>query len=919
MPTSILTGFSRTERIGGLLLCVLASLAVMYLASEYNHDKQSESAAQSSSNVTRSIGGKVSEVRTMMSSLVGMHYASISMNSGELLGFSETLRKQSPYVNALGRYEVVSGENRDTFEESMNNKGLFNFHIVDITDTGMPSLSAEAELYYPVSMLEPMNPSNLRMIGANLATVPALATELDRISRNDESLITTLPTSWPWGGQLFMFNPVYLGNHPPVDDEERLKHFDGGFWIAANFNSTLDESHDDLQGFNIQVDVISPQGSNTLFNRSFRAAEELFLSSIYEPLTISNKWQIDSSAIVVTLTKPIGFSAKFISVIVCALVSMIFLIGLIASFANHRRLAQRERQMDKELVFSEREKAERTLNSIKDAIVTLDINHRVVHLNPAATELFSRSAPTMIGQTLSSMFSFRPLDKDSERLPIDSMLNEIEQGGDREIDVQPIDFLSLDTILRLTVIQTATVDGVTTGHILMFRDISNERRLTQKLEFQANHDALTGCSNRYYFENKLAELIEELSKTDHNHAICYIDLDQFKVVNDTCGHQAGDLLLQELTENLQSITRPCDILSRLGGDEFGLIISNTDPVNAKKIADKLYAFFQNYIFHHEDKAFAVRASIGVVFIDRYSGSMCEILSAADIACYEAKDRGRNGLCIYSEDKEIMSERSDELNWLPHLQKSLSDDSFQLYVQPVASIGVNNPESPVTHYEFLLRMEKEDGTGITPWQFIQAAERYDLMRDIDKWVIKNAIGIVNEIPKEIAKRHSFSINLSGQSCADPNLITFIREQFAAYDVDPSQFWFELTETAAISHFSIAYDLFEDIRSLGAKVALDDFGSGLSSFGYLKNLPVDVIKIDGQFVKDIATDKINREMVRAIHHVGRSMGIETVAEFVETPEAIEELINIGVNYAQGYHIGRPCPVHIAFENPLLRKAA
>ena len=919
MRLSILTGFSRSERIGGLFLCVLVSFAVMYLGVEFNQDKQSESATQSSSNVTRSIGGKVGEVRTMMSSLVGMHYASISINNGELLGFSETLRKQSPYVNALGRYAVVSRNDRDAFEESMSNNGLFNFHIVDINDTGKSNISAEAASYYPVSMLEPMSPSNLRMIGANLASVPALATELDRISRSNESLVTTLPSSWPWGGQLYMFSPVYMGNQPPVDEEERLKHFDGGFWIAANFNSTLDESLEDLQGFNIQIEMITPQGSNTLLNRTFQAADKTYLTSIYKPVTISNKWQIDSSAIKVTLTKPIGFSLETLAGILCALISVIFIICLIASFANHRRIAERNRQIDKDLVFAEREKAERTLNSIKDAIVTLDINHRIVHLNPAATELFGRSTVTMIGQTLPSMFSFRPLDKEFERLPLHRMLDDLELGGAHEIDIQPLDFLTFDTILRLSVVQTRTLDDKTTGHILVFRDISNEKRLTQKLEFQANHDFLTGCTNRYFFENKLGEMIQSLAKTNQKHAICYMDLDQFKVVNDTCGHRAGDLLLQELNENLQSIKRPCDILSRLGGDEFGLIISNTDPVNAKKIADKIYAFFQNYIFHHEDKAFAVRASIGVVFIDKNSGTLSEILSAADIACYEAKDRGRNGICIYSEDNETISERSNELNWLPHLQKSLSNDSFQLYVQSVASIGVNHPNSPVTHYEFLLRMVQEDGTEITPWQFIQAAERYDLMYDIDKWVIKNAIGIVKDLPDEISEKYSFSINLSGQSCANPNLIEFIQEQFSAHQVDPSNFWFELTETAAISHFSVAYDLFVNIRSLGAKVALDDFGSGLSSFGYLKNLPVDVIKIDGQFVKDIATDKINLEMVRAIHHVGRSMGIETVAEFVETPEAIEELINIGVNYAQGYHIGRPCPVHIAFDTPLVKKAA
>jgi len=910
MSANILTVFSKAERIYGFLLFVFASIMVIYQCVQFNYERQLEQATKSANYVTRSIDSKVSEVRTMMSSLVGMHYASISLDNGELLGYSETLKEQAPFLNALGRYDAVSGENREEFEDSMNEKGLFNFQIMDIGDTDESTPSPEANIYYPISMLEPMNPENLRMIGANLSTVPTLASELDRISLGNESLITALPPSWPLGGQLIMFTPVYSGNQAPDQETERSIHFDGGFWISANIDSTLDTKSESLEGFIVQIDVINPKGAETLFEQSLPKADEIHLSAIYDPISIKNQWQIDSSTIVVTMTKTIGLSVEAIVWIMTVLVSVALIMGLVALFINHKRSQALERQHGKDIVFAEREKAERTLNSIKDAIVTLDKDHRVVHLNPAANELFSRSTPQMFCQSFSSMFSFRPLDNSFERLSIDSILDELENDGKSEFDVHPVDFSTPDAIFRLSIVTTATPDGVTTGHILMLRDISNERRLNQKLEFQANHDALTGCTNRYYFEGKLGELIDDLENTDRKHAICYMDLDQFKVVNDTCGHRAGDRLLKELTKNLKSLTREYDVLSRLGGDEFGLIVTDINPAGAKAISEKVFEFFQNYVFQHEDKAFAVRACIGVVFIDQNSGTLSDVLSAADIACYEAKARGRNGLCFYSEDNEIMSERSDEMNWIPHLQRSLANDCFQLHVQSVASIGVEFPESPVTHYEFLLRMVQDDGTEITPWQIIQAAERYDLMRDIDRWVVKNAIKIVAGLPSEIAGKYTFSINLSGQSSADPNLIDYIREQFVDFNVSPSLFWFELTETAAISHFSVAYDLFKDIRSLGAKVAMDDFGSGLSSFSYLKTLPVDIIKIDGQFVKDIATDRINREMVKAIHHVGRSMGIQTVAEFVETAEAVDELINIGVNYAQGYYIAKPCPVHEAF---------
>ena len=399
-----------------------------------------------------------------------------------------------------------------------------------------------------------------------------------------------------------------------------------------------------------------------------------------------------------------------------------------------------------------------------------------------------------------------------------------------------------------------------------------------------------------------------------------MDLDQFKVVNDTCGHRAGDRLLRELTENMMTSVRKGDVLSRLGGDEFGLLIVNATPDVAQQVSERLYSFFQNYVFHHEEKAFAVRASIGLVHIDQSIGQLKDVMAAADIACYASKDSGRNSLSVYSTTDENMAERSVELSWLPRLQTALQNDEFRLHVQAVASLDPTHATTHITHFEFLLRLANSDGTESTPWQFVQAAERYDLMREIDKWVIRNALRIIDGLRGKPGGDCSFSINLSGQSAADPTLRFFIQEQIELYDVDPAQIWFELTETAAISHFSVAVDLIKSIRGFGSKVALDDFGSGLSSFGYLKNLPVDVIKIDGQFVKEIANNTIDREMVRAIHHVGRSMGIETVAEFVESQAIVDELIKIGIDYAQGYHIGKPCSISDAMAQlPYLPKAA
>ena len=299
----------------------------------------------------------------------------------------------------------------------------------------------------------------------------------------------------------------------------------------------------------------------------------------------------------------------------------------------------------------------------------------------------------------------------------------------------------------------------------------------------------------------------------------------------------------------------------------------------------------------------MRASLGLVVIDETSDSIEDVLSAADIACYTAKDNGRNSLCVYSGDDESMTRRHLEMNWAPRLQNALLEDRFVLLVQAVAAIDRTGSKGQIAHFEFLLRLQDDDGTLVSPMQFIQAAERYDLMQQIDRWVIRRAVEIVRRMSVQTRASHTFSINISGQSAADPTLLMFIAELFDGAGVSARSFWFEITETAAITHFANAVALIDGIRRLGARVALDDFGSGLSSFGYLKGLPVDVIKIDGQFVREIAENPVDREMVRAICQVGRSMGILTVAEFVESQAIVDVLVDIGVDYAQGYYIGRP----------------
>lgn len=895
--------------ICAVFLAVVAVPLVFYTVHTLNYHKENTRIEENASTVTHDIGERIAEIRTLIASLVGLHYASTNLEDNEFILFSRELREQAEYVTGIGRYEQIQTEDRADFESSMSEKGLFDFRITEIDSNGRSQTRSESPRYYPISMLEPMRPDNLKLLGADLGTVDGLNDMLDTITSRNESLIATFPKDWPANGDLVLFRPVYLGKRAPTNSAARQQQAAGGYWVSIDIEALLAAVSSQISAFDVTVDILSEGETTTIHSQLGQNEKTIYLESLYPRKRFTEEWPTATTSLIVTLKHDIGYSKVTIGYLLATIISIVLITGLYATYATLRRKAMTDQQASKDALFEEREKAEKTLNSVQDAIITLDANMRVVHINPAAVIQFNAKPNATIGRSLSNIVQFQLAGESYGIFNVETALSNLSANSRGEFDVVPVGHDHDEFVIRLTLTSSYNFEGAATGHVLVMRDISQERRLTRKLAYQANHDALTGCTNRYHFEQTLAGLIDELAFKDTSHALCYMDLDQFKVINDTCGHRAGDRLLTELTGNMKMIIKDGDILSRLGGDEFGLLMLNVDQKETLKVSQRIFEFFQKYVFHHEDKAFAVRASIGIVHIDQTCNNMKDVLAAADIACYAAKDAGRNSMYVYSETDDTMTERSVELSWLPRLQNALQNDEFRLHVQAVASLDALPEENAIEHFEFLLRLSNTAGADSTPWQFIQAAERYDLMRDIDRWVIRNALRTVAELKGGPGGACSFSINLSGQSAADPTLKDFIREQIIDYQVDPSQIWFELTETAAISHFSIAVDLIKSIRSFGSKVALDDFGSGLSSFGYLKNLPVDIIKIDGQFVKEIANNPIDREMVRAIHQVGRSMGIATVAEFVENQAIVEVLREIGIDYAQGYHIGKPCDVQTA----------
>lgn len=441
--------------------------------------------------------------------------------------------------------------------------------------------------------------------------------------------------------------------------------------------------------------------------------------------------------------------------------------------------------------------------------------------------------------------------------------------------------------------------GNYTFSVHVMDDITERKTLEERLRFQASHDALTDLVNRREFEERLRQRLEEESRNDVTAALLYIDLDQFKVLNDTCGHAAGDALLRELGSVLQAEMGPSQLLARLGGDEFGVLAEHCALDEALEIAERLLDAVNDFRFTWEGKPFTLGASVGVVMLSAdTTKDMAGVLSAADTACYMAKDLGRNRVQVFEWDDREIAARRDQMHWVGPIRTALDEGRFRLWFQRIVPFAATGKP----HFEVLLRMVGEDGLIVPPAKFVPAAERYGLAPALDRWVIEHALVTYAASGQ---KGDVMGINLSGASITDDTLPAFVDAMLHAHGVAPQAICFEITETAAISHLGRAQDFIAHIKALGCRLALDDFGSGMSSFAYLKNLPVDYLKIDGAFVRNLLQDRMDLAFVEAIVRMARALGIETIAEFVENDAIREKLRELGVNYCQGYGIHKPEP--------------
>jgi diguanylate cyclase (GGDEF)-like protein/PAS domain S-box-containing protein len=610
--------------------------------------------------------------------------------------------------------------------------------------------------------------------------------------------------------------------------------------------------------------------------------------------------------------------------IMLSLCSVALLVLKIAIVRGHLRRSERMAaalRASQELVYLEQERSHVTLGSIADAVISANRDRRITYMNSAAERLTLWSQEDAQQQSLDDVLRMEP---ESQSRSVLERLESILAGGELSGPTTGVVLLRRDgsqVVIHERAAPIRDHNGQAIGIVLVLRDITRERALAARLEYEATHDPLTGLTNRREFETLLNAAIEEQRARGTHYALFYLDLDQFKVINDTCGHAAGDGLIRKVAFLINDQLPGGDVLARLGGDEFGALLRDISCKEALALADSIRCRITELRFDWNGTLFAVNSSIGVAVIDNTIASVSDALSAADQACYLAKDSGRNRVQLYRPDDRRVQARHGEMLWVERINAALDHDSFVLVAQEIRAIGANaaaNRQLPVHRFELLLRMTESDGTWIAPMAFIPTAERYGLMPRLDRWVIAQACRELAALRTQGRRLPVCTINLSSASVSDPSLADYISGCLRQHGLPGPQIGFELTETAAIGDLASASQLMTRLRALGSPIALDDFGSGMSSFSYLKALPIDFLKIDGAFVRNVSSDPVDRAVVEAIQRVGRVMSIQTIAECVEDEAALKSLTEIGVDYAQGWQVGRPALLtEISATFPLARQ--
>jgi len=553
------------------------------------------------------------------------------------------------------------------------------------------------------------------------------------------------------------------------------------------------------------------------------------------------------------------------------------------------------------------EPAALALNSLAEAIIATDRDGRITYMNPAAEQLTGSTADAAAGKLLEEIVSL--VDETDRRLLSDPVHQALSSGAAVNLSRRALLLSRANGSERSIELSASPVrNGARelVGAVVMLHDVTEMRGLTRQMSYQAAHDALTGLVNRREFERRLEEAIEGGHRGDGQHVLAYLDLDRFKIVNDTSGHLAGDSMLREVAKLLRDAVRDSDTVGRIGGDEFGILLVGCPLDKARQIADDVTRAVGDHRFVWRDKIYNIGASIGLVEISRESGTLEELIAAADTACYVAKKQGSGRVVVYSARDEALARHTGEIQWLQRLQAALKENRFHLYHQVIVPA---HGEDSGPAMEVLVRLQDESGHDLLPAEFMRAAERYRLMGLVDRWVVQTTLAALGRGAIAVEPRHSIAINISGQTLGDAQFLEFVVECLDSTGVTPGQVCFEIAESAVIANLDHARRFVGVLHGMGCQFALDDFGSGVGSFSNLKTLPLDYLKIDGSFIRNLARDSVNQAMVTAMIKLARTLNFKVIAEQVEDSAAEEAARRMGVDYLQGYAIGRPQPLQLA----------
>ena len=549
------------------------------------------------------------------------------------------------------------------------------------------------------------------------------------------------------------------------------------------------------------------------------------------------------------------------------------------------------------------------LNSLAEAIITTDAEGKITYQNPAAERMTGSVGDQALGKTLEEIVGF--VDEMDRRLLSDPVRQALTTGAPVNLSRRALLLSRANGSERSIELSASPIRGgdskEVSGAVVLLHDVTELRGLARQMSYQATHDALTGLVNRREFERRLEEATESGQRGEGQHVLCYLDLDRFKVVNDTSGHLAGDSMLREVAKLLRDAVRDSDTVGRLGGDEFGMLLIGCPLEKARQIADDVCRAVGDYRFVWKDKIFNIGVSVGLVEISRESGTIEELLAAADSACYVAKKQGSGRVAVYSARDEALARHTGEIQWLQRLQSALKENRFQLYHQPIVPAYGEDGGGPAM--EVFVRLQDEGGHEVPPAEFLRAAERYRLMGLVDRWVVQTTLAALGRGALPIPANRGVAINISGQTLGDLQFLEFVVECLDSTGVTPSQVCFEITESAVVANLDHARRFVGVLHGMGCQFALDDFGSGVGSFSNLKNLPMDYLKIDGSFMRNLARDTVNQAMVTAMIKLARTLNFKVIAEQVEDADALEAARRMGVDYVQGYAVGRPQPLALA----------